>query len=196
MTASCHPEVLRRIWRRTSLHAGSGAYLTMTIAALSKPAKSTLTLFVPVDPVTLDAARRGDRKACGVLLSQLQDIWFRFAMGLLHDRELAADATQETALRFLKQISTFRGQSELRTWSLGIALNVTRELKRKKQLTSDPDDLPPPPLIPTTTPPPPSISASIATRSAPSSNSFPTASAKSCSCASSKIFPPTKPPKP
>jgi RNA polymerase sigma-70 factor (ECF subfamily) len=95
-----------------------------------------------VDPVILDAARRGDRKACGVLLSSLQDVWFRFSLGLLRDRELAADATQETALRFLKQISTFRGQSELKTWSLGIALNVTRELKRKRQLTSDPDDLP------------------------------------------------------
>jgi RNA polymerase sigma-70 factor (ECF subfamily) len=65
-------------------------------------------------------------------------------MGLLHNPDLAADATQETALRFLKQLPTFRGQSELKTWSLGIALNVTRELKRKRQFTSDPDEMTPP----------------------------------------------------
>ena len=66
------------------------------------------------------------------LLSALQDVWYRFCLSLLHDPDRAADATQETGLRFLKQIAHFRGDSQIQTWSLGIALNVVRELKRKR----------------------------------------------------------------
>lgn len=53
-------------------------------------------------------------------------------VGQLRDPELARDATQETALRFLRQLPSFRGESQLRTWSLGIAINVCRELRRKR----------------------------------------------------------------
>jgi RNA polymerase sigma-70 factor (ECF subfamily) len=85
-----------------------------------------------VDAATVDAARRGDRRALARLLNGLQDVWYRFCLGLLHDPDRAADATQETALRFLKQIAGFRGESQIQTWSLGIALNVVREHKRKR----------------------------------------------------------------
>ena len=86
----------------------------------------------PVDPATVHAARGGDRAACGKLLTSLQDVWYRFALAQLRDAEQAADATQETGLRFLRQLPTFRGDSQLQTWSLGIALNVTREFRRKR----------------------------------------------------------------
>ena len=85
-----------------------------------------------VDADTIDAARRGDRRALSRLLSALQDVWYRFCLSLLHDPDRAADATQETGLRFLKQIAQFRGDSQIQTWSLGIALNVVREIKRKR----------------------------------------------------------------
>jgi RNA polymerase sigma-70 factor (ECF subfamily) len=84
-----------------------------------------------VDAATIEAARRGDRAARGRLLGALQDVWYRFCLSLLGSPDRAADATQETALRFLKQLETFRGDSQLQTWSLGIALNVTREIKRR-----------------------------------------------------------------
>ncbi len=94
---------------------------------------------------TIDAARRGDRAALAVLLRGLQDPWYRFCLGLLRDADLAADAVQETGLRFLKQISGFRGDSQLRTWSLGIAINVVREMKRRRarhvSATTDDHDL-------------------------------------------------------
>lgn len=70
-------------------------------------------------------------------------MWYRFCLSQLRDPEKAADATQETALRFLKQLSSFRGDSQLQTWSLGIALNVIRETRRKQRgdtSTVDPDD--------------------------------------------------------
>ena len=71
------------------------------------------------------------------LLSALQDVWYRFCLSLLHDPDRAADATQETGLRFLKQIAQFRGDSQIQTWSLGIALNVVRETKRRRTTASD-----------------------------------------------------------
>lgn len=84
---------------------------------------------------TLAAARRGDREACAALLSSLQDTWYRLCLGLLGNADAARDATQETALRFLRQIEGFRGDSQLRTWSLGIAINVVREVRRRSQKT-------------------------------------------------------------
>jgi RNA polymerase sigma-70 factor (ECF subfamily) len=84
------------------------------------------------DGATLESAVRGCREARGVLLCALQDPWYRLCLSLLGDVERATDATQETAVRFLKQISGFRGESQLRTWSMGIALNVVREMRRKR----------------------------------------------------------------
>ena len=84
-----------------------------------------------MDAATIDAARAGDREACAALLRALQDPWYRTCLSLLAgDVERARDATQETAVRFLRQLPGFRGESQLRTWSLGIAINVVREFRR------------------------------------------------------------------
>ncbi len=86
-----------------------------------------------MDAATIDAARAGDREACAALLQALQDPWYRTCLSLLGgDSERARDATQETAVRFLRQLAGFRGESQLRTWSLGIAINVVRELRRSR----------------------------------------------------------------
>jgi RNA polymerase sigma-70 factor (ECF subfamily) len=90
-----------------------------------------------VDGETIDLARRGDRPAQARLLTSLQDVWYRFCLSMLRDADRAADATQETGLRFLKQISSFRGESQLQTWSLGIALNVVREIRRRRIVGDD-----------------------------------------------------------
>jgi RNA polymerase sigma-70 factor, ECF subfamily len=94
-----------------------------------------------VDLVLIDAARSGNRVAQATLLRELQDQWYRMVLRLLGDVECAREATQETALRFLRQLPGFEGRSEIRTWSLGIAINVAREMRREKEqdaLTIDP----------------------------------------------------------
>lgn len=83
-----------------------------------------------MDTDAIDAARRGNRQAQDLLLRELQDPWYRLCLSLLGDPERARDATQETALRFLRQLPTYRGQSKLMTWSMGIAINVVREMRR------------------------------------------------------------------
>jgi RNA polymerase sigma-70 factor (ECF subfamily) len=92
-----------------------------------------------VDAATLQQAQRGSRTAQEALLRELQDVWYRFCLGMLRDAERARDATQETALRFLGQLAGFRGQSQLRTWSLSIALNVVREMRRQRPLANEDD---------------------------------------------------------
>jgi len=89
---------------------------------------------------SIDAARRGDRQAQGRLLRELQDPWFRLCMSLLGDAEKARDAVQETALRFLKALPSYRGASTLMTWSMGIAINVVREMRRSKRHASTDDE--------------------------------------------------------
>lgn len=86
-----------------------------------------------MDQSTIEAAKRGDRMAQSVLLSALQDPWYRMCLSLLRDPELARDATQETALRVLRLLPEFRGESSLTTWSMGIAINVVREMRRKRR---------------------------------------------------------------
>ena len=93
-----------------------------------------------VDESTLAAARRGDRDAQARLLRDYQDSWYRLCLSQLRDPHLALDATQETALRFLRQLPQFRGDSQLRTWSLGIAINVVREIRRGRRRAADLDD--------------------------------------------------------
>ena len=89
-----------------------------------------------MDAATIDAARLGSRAARAKLLGALQDPWYRLCLGMLRDPEQAREATQETAVRFLRQLPQFRGQSQLRTWSMGIAINVVREMRRSHRGTA------------------------------------------------------------
>ena len=87
-----------------------------------------------MDAATVLAARYGDRPAQARLLRWLQDPWYRMCLGLLGDVDRAREATQETAVRFLRQLPGFRGESQVRTWALGIAINVAREMRRSPHL--------------------------------------------------------------
>ncbi len=89
-----------------------------------------------MDSITIELARKGDRPALERLVRALQDPWFRFCYSQLRNEEMARDAAQETALRFVRLIANFRGDSSITTWSLGISLNVCREMRRKKILTT------------------------------------------------------------
>jgi RNA polymerase sigma-70 factor (ECF subfamily) len=79
---------------------------------------------------TTRQAQLGDRTAQAKLLRELQDPWYRMSLSLLRNPDKARDATQETALRFLKLLPRFEGNSSLTTWSMGIVINVVREIRR------------------------------------------------------------------
>lgn len=85
-----------------------------------------------VDPRLIHDAQRGSRSARAELLRLMQDRWYRFAMSVLADPDGAQEAVQESALRVLGSIERFDGRSSFSTWSLGIVLNVCREMRRKR----------------------------------------------------------------
>ena len=90
-----------------------------------------------MDAITIERARRQDRAAQAALLRGLQDPWYRVCRTLLGDDEQARDATQETALRFLRELPKFKGHSALTTWSIGIAVNVVRAMRRAQGRASE-----------------------------------------------------------
>jgi RNA polymerase sigma-70 factor (ECF subfamily) len=84
-----------------------------------------------LDEHVLHQARSGDQKAMNTLIGQMQDTWHRFALANVNQSDMAKDVTQETALRVLENIKRYDAKATFKTWSLGIALNVCREFKRK-----------------------------------------------------------------
>ncbi len=89
------------------------------------------------------AATQGDREALADLFRNCQDTIYRFCLSQLRDQSLAVDATQETAMRLMKRLSTFDPQNRFSTWVLGYALNVCRELRRenRKQIQHFEDEM-------------------------------------------------------
>jgi RNA polymerase sigma-70 factor (ECF subfamily) len=95
---------------------------------------------VPIDRAELnqlmDRASRADGPAAfGALASRVQDELYRLALaqGLApHD---AADATQEALLRAYAGREGWREGADALAWLCGIAINVCRELRRRRSRT-------------------------------------------------------------
>ncbi len=79
----------------------------------------------------MQAASRGDKKAFGQLANTAQDNLYRFALSAGLPGHLAAEAVQETLLRAYRLRKKWQQDSRAMTWLCGIALNVTREYRRK-----------------------------------------------------------------
>ena len=72
----------------------------------------------------------GDDAACAELVSTHQRMVFSLALHLLGDRDEALDLSQEVFLRVFRTLSSFRGQSSLRTWIYRIVVNQARNRQR------------------------------------------------------------------
>ena len=81
----------------------------------------------------MERASSGDREAFGLLAGAMQDKLYRF--GLAHGLGAAdaAEATQETLLRAYRGRSRWRAGGDAAAWMYGIALNVTREFRRRRR---------------------------------------------------------------
>ncbi len=89
------------------------------------------------DPAPSDDWRllsQEDRAFAGLdtLFERHKDYVFRLAWGFLGDQEQAEDVTQEVFLRLAKGRRRFRRQAKLRTLLYQIALNTSREVRRRQ----------------------------------------------------------------
>lgn len=83
------------------------------------------------------AAQAGDDEALtGLLLPHAQTLRY-VCQGMLRNAEDTEDAVQETYFRAIKGFSTFRGEAQLKTWLVRIAVRVCAERIRSRR-----DELP------------------------------------------------------
>ena len=78
----------------------------------------------------IERCAAGDEAACAELVATHQRMVFTLSLHLLGDRDEALDLSQEVFLRVFRTLSSFRGQSALRTWIYRIVINQARNRQR------------------------------------------------------------------
>lgn len=92
------------------------------------------------EPLFIDKLRAGDAVAFETLIDRYSGDIYALLFRLTENAEEAADLTQDTFLRALRSIKSFRGDSELKTWLFRIAINESRNRfrwwkRRRRELT-------------------------------------------------------------
>jgi RNA polymerase sigma-70 factor, ECF subfamily len=86
-------------------------------------------------------AQTGDRGAFGQLAIRLQDRLYNAILRVVGDREEARELTQETFVKALTKIETFRGDSQPFTWMFRIGVNLAishlRKVQRRRTFSLD-----------------------------------------------------------
>jgi len=105
-----------------------------------------------LEAALIHAGRAGDRAALDDLLALHERPLLTLCYGILGHAEDAEDAAQETFLRALRALASFRGDASFRTWLYRIAINVclNRKTTRGRFSTWDSDDPPVPGASPET----------------------------------------------
>jgi len=83
------------------------------------------------------------------LMAQYGDTLLRMCWTMLHDRELARDAVQETFLKAYRSLAALREGGTEKAWLIRIAINTCRDMQRSRwwrmiNRSVTPDDLPEP----------------------------------------------------
>lgn len=86
---------------------------------------------MPVDALTLTAARQGDPAAFEVIVREFQPRLYRFLYGLVGDAELARDLTQDTFLAAFRALPATPADLNLTGWLFQIARNCARSHWRR-----------------------------------------------------------------
>ncbi len=76
---------------------------------------------------------RGDEAAFAELITQHQDLIFRFCLRWLSDVDDAREATQDTFVNAYFAISRYRAEGKFSTWLYSIALNECRDRLKSKE---------------------------------------------------------------
>ena len=84
------------------------------------------------DKILISDAIEGDKKALEKLLERYQDWIFNVALSFAADRDDAADITQEVLVKIMTKLSTFRQESDFKTWVYRIVKNHFLNMKRRK----------------------------------------------------------------
>lgn len=84
------------------------------------------------DQQLITEALAGNKNALEELIKKHQDWIFNVALNFIGDREEAADLMQEVLIKMVTKLSSFRQESDFRTWVYRILKNHFLNMKRKK----------------------------------------------------------------
>ena len=84
------------------------------------------------DNELINRAIEGDRSALENLLERHRDWIFNVALSFVAHREDAADITQEVLIKIMTKLSTFRQESDFKTWVYRIVKNHFLNMKRQR----------------------------------------------------------------
>jgi RNA polymerase sigma-70 factor, ECF subfamily len=84
------------------------------------------------DSVLVKQCQRGDADAMGRLIIKYQDRLYNTILKICGNPDDAAELTQETFVKVLESISTFRGQSGFYTWLFRVGVNLTLNFCSRK----------------------------------------------------------------
>jgi len=93
------------------------------------------------DGAIVDALAGGDEQVFARLVDQWGGMMLRIAIAHAHNRAVAEEVVQEAWLTVLRSLGRFERRSSLRTWVLGIVINVARSRARaERRMQPLPDD--------------------------------------------------------
>lgn len=84
------------------------------------------------DRSLVEAAVAGDKKSLEALVKRHQAWIYNIALKMVWDPVDAEDVTQETLIKIITKLSTFRHDSSLRTWLYRIVANHVINMKKRK----------------------------------------------------------------
>jgi RNA polymerase sigma factor (sigma-70 family) len=83
------------------------------------------------DGELLEASRRGERDAFGVLVERYQHVVCAITYSRTRNQALSEDVAQDTFIAAWKQLDQLREPGRLRSWLCGIARNLARKARRR-----------------------------------------------------------------
>lgn len=87
-----------------------------------------------LDLALVEQIRRGEPSAWTGLVARYQNRLFSVCLRMVHNREMAADLTQDSFVKIIQGISSFDGRSKLSTWMIRITMNVCLSKLRSEKL--------------------------------------------------------------
>jgi RNA polymerase sigma-70 factor (ECF subfamily) len=85
------------------------------------------------DDALLGALRNGDERVFSDLVDRWSHMMLRLALSRVDSRAVAEDVVQDAWLTVLKSLDRYEGRSTLRTWVLGIVVNLARSRARAER---------------------------------------------------------------
>jgi RNA polymerase sigma-70 factor (ECF subfamily) len=94
------------------------------------------------DDAVIEAMRRGDERVFAEIVERWSGIMMRVALVHLGRRAIAEEVVQDAWLTVLRSLDRFERRSTLRTWIIGIVVNLARARARAERRSVPLDDAP------------------------------------------------------